>query len=390
MRRSPAFFRYATRLSALSIVLAAAACGDDTSDGGAGTVTEAGAGSDGSASGNDGGAVTADTTSPTIASSYPVGGATGVATTATISADFSEAMAAATLGQASFSLKNGTADVPGEVTSFDNTVAFSPSSDLALNTTYTATITTAATDVAGNALAAAYSWSFTTDATAPVGPSPVRLGAAGKYAILAKSAISNVPTSAVTGNVGLSPAAASYITGFSLTKAGTSWSSPQIVGGVFAADNDPPTPSNLTTAVGNMQTAYTDAAGRPTPQFNDLGAGTIGGLVLTPGLYKWSSSVTIPTDITLSGAANDTWIFQITGDLKMSEAKKMTLIGGARAKNIVWQVAGAVDLGTTSHAEGIVLSQTAITMGTGASINGRLLAQTAVTIASSTVTTPAP
>jgi hypothetical protein len=199
-----------------------------------------------------------------------------------------------------------------------------------------------------------------------------------------------VPTSKITGDLGLSPAAASYITGFPLTKAGTKWTTPEVTGSVFAANDDPPTPSNLTTAIGNMETAYTDAAGRPPPATTNLGAGTIGGLVLAPGLYKWSSSVTIPLDVTLSGARNDVWIFQISGDLTMSAAKQMKLVGGARAKNIVWQVAGAVDFGTTSHAEGIVLSKTAIALGTGASINGRLLAQTAVTIAGNTVTAPTP
>jgi hypothetical protein len=221
-------------------------------------------------------------------------------------------------------------------------------------------------------------------------PAPVLLGTAANYVILAKSAIATVPTSAVTGDLGLSPAAASYITGFSLTRAGVKWTAPQVVGSVFAADNDAPTPTALTTAVADMQTAYTDAAGRPTPDFLNLAAGAIGGLTLAPGLYKWTSTVTIPANVTLAGAADDTWIFQITGDLTMSATKSMTLSGGALAKNIVWQVAGAVDLGATSHAEGVILAKTAITLGAGASINGRLLAQTAVNIASSTVTAPAP
>jgi hypothetical protein len=216
----------------------------------------------------------------------------------------------------------------------------------------------------------------------------VLLGAAGDYVILAQSAISNIPTSKLTGDLGLSPAAASYITGFSLTKAGTRWTAPQVVGGVFAADNDAPTPTALTTAVADMQAAYTDAAGRPTPTFLNLGAGEIGGLTLAPGLYKWTSAVTIPSDVTIEGAPDDVWIFQITGNLIMSAAKSVTLSGGARAENIVWQVAGSVELGTTSHAEGIILSKTDINLGTGASINGRLFAQTAVNLASSTVTAP--
>lgn len=221
-----------------------------------------------------------------------------------------------------------------------------------------------------------------------LGPAPVLLGTASDYAIVAKSAISNVPTSQVTGDLALSPAAASYITGFSLTKAGTSWSSAQVVGMVFAANNDPPTPALLTTAVGDMQTAYTDAAGRKSPDFVNLEGGAIGGLTLEPGLYRWTSTVTIPTDVTLSGGADDVWIFQVTGDLKLSAAKAMILEGGAAPANIFWQVAGAVDLAATSHAEGIVLCKTAIKLQTGSSINGRLLAQTAVNLASATVTAP--
>ena len=221
-----------------------------------------------------------------------------------------------------------------------------------------------------------------------LGPAPVLLGSAEGYAILAKSAVANVPTSVVTGDLGLSPAAASYITGFSLTKAGTRWTSRQVVGDVFAANNDPPTPTTLTTAVADMQTAYVDAAGRKSADFLNLGGGAIGGLTLEPGLYKWTSTVTIPDDVTLAGSADAVWIFQVTGDLKLSADKEMILSGGARPANIFWQVAGEVDLGATSHAEGIVLAKTAITLETGSSINGRLLAQTAVNIAGASVTQP--
>jgi Ice-binding-like len=217
---------------------------------------------------------------------------------------------------------------------------------------------------------------------------PVDLGTAQNYAVLAKTAISNVPTSKVTGDLGLSPAAASYVTGFALTKAGPSWTSKQVVGEVFAADNDAPTPALLTTAVKDMMTAYTDAAGRKLPDFVELGAGAIGGATLTPGLYKWTSTVTIPTDVTLEGDADDVWIFQVSGDLKLAAAQSMILSGGADPANIFWQVTGVAELGTTSHAEGIVLAKTAIKLQTGASINGRLLAQSAVNLAGATVTAP--
>lgn len=226
------------------------------------------------------------------------------------------------------------------------------------------------------------------DPTDGLGPDPVPLGTAGNYVILAKSAISNVPTSLVTGDLGLSPAAASYITGLDLTKAGTKWTSAQVIGSVFAADNDPPTPINLTTAVEDMQAAYTDAAGRVSPSFVNLGEGAIGGLTLAPGLYKWNTTVTIPADVTIAGEAEAVWIFQITGDLEMSAGQKMILGGGAQADNIVWQVAGEVDLGATSHAEGNILAKTAITVETGASVHGRLFAQTSVDIAGAVITAP--
>jgi hypothetical protein len=224
---------------------------------------------------------------------------------------------------------------------------------------------------------------------AGLGPAPVELGTAADFAILAQAAISNVPTSAITGDLGLSPAAASYVTGFELTRAGSRWTSPEVTGSIFAADSDPTTPAELTTAIGDMGTAYVDAENRSNPDFLNLGDGAIGGRTLAPGLYKWTSTVTIPSAVTISGAATDVWIFQITGDLTMAAAQQMTLSGGAQAKNIVWQVAGEVNLGTTAHAEGIILSKTAINLGAGSSINGRLMAQTAVALQSSTVTEPA-
>jgi ice-binding like protein len=219
----------------------------------------------------------------------------------------------------------------------------------------------------------------------------VDLGAAGNYVILAKTGIATVPTSAVTGNLGISPAAATYLTGFALTADPTNVfsTSPQVTGKLYASDYAPPTPSDLTTAVGDMQTAFTDAAGRA-PDVTELGAGNIGGMRIAPGVYKWSTGLLIPTDVTLAGNAEDVWIFQIAQGLTMSSAAHVVLSDGAVARNVFWQVAGLVDFGTTAHSEGIVLTQTSITLQTGASINGRLLAQTAVNISGSAVVQPAP
>src|SRR2546430_472597 len=209
------------------------------------------------------------------------------------------------------------------------------------------------------------------------GPAPVVLGTAGNYVILAKSGISNVPTSAITGNLGLSPAAASLITGFALTlpAGGTSSTSDQVNGNVYASDYASPTPANLITAAGDLQTAYVDAAGRSNPDDTGLAAGNIGGLTLPPGLYKWSTTALIPTEVTVAGRATAYWIFQIAGGLTQSSETNVILTGGALAQNVFWQVKGVVDVGTNADLEGEVLSLTQIKLETGAVAHGRLLAQ---------------
>lgn len=226
-----------------------------------------------------------------------------------------------------------------------------------------------------------------TDSAASEG---VELGMAGDFAILAKSGVSTVPTSAVTGDVGLSPAAATFITGFSLTMSPTDdfATSTQVIGNIYSADYAPPTPSNLTEAVQDMDVAFTDAAGRA-PDTTELGAGDIGGLLIEPGVYKWGTGLLVPTDVILNGSASDVWIFQVAQDFIMSSDTEVLLSGGAQAKNVFWQVDGLVDLGTTAHCVGIILTKTSITMRTGASIDGRLLAQTAVNLEGSTVVEPA-
>jgi hypothetical protein len=224
--------------------------------------------------------------------------------------------------------------------------------------------------------------------------SPVNLGTAGGYVILAKSGISTSPPSRVTGDIAVSPITSTAITGFSLIldSSGQFATSSQVTGKVYAPDYASPTPVNLTTAVGDMQTAYSDAAGRTLPDYTELGAGNIGGMTLGPGLYKWSTGVTIPTDVTLSGGAGAVWIFQIAGNLTVSSATSTILSGGAQARNIFWQVAGGVgvNIGTTAQFDGIILAEAGISMQTGASITGGLYAQTAVTLEANSVTIPTP
>jgi hypothetical protein len=183
--------------------------------------------------------------------------------------------------------------------------------------------------------------------------------------------------------------AATGITGFSLIpdSSGTFSTSTQVTGEVFAADYTEPTPTNLTTAVGDMGTAFTDAAGR-SACVTELGAGNIGGLTLAPGVYSWGTGLLLPADVYLDGSASDVWIFQIAQDLTLASGVAVHLEGGAQARNVFWQVSGQTTLGSSAHLEGVVLCQTAIELDTGASVNGRLMAQTAITLDTSTVVQP--
>ena len=324
---------------------------------------------------------------PTVASTSPAGDATNVDRNGVVEVTFDEAMDPATITASTITLKEGNTAIPGDVTYTGTTATFTATQTLKAGTEYTATVTTGAENLAGTALEDEVVWDFTTvGSTAAL--AEVDLGAAGNYVILAKTAINNSPTSAITGDAGISPAAETYITGMSLTAATGFATSTQLTGKVYAADMAWPTPSNLTTAVDNMITAYNDAAGRPSPDFFELSTGNIGGKTLSPGLYKWTNTVTIPANVTISGGPTDVWIFQIAEDLTVSSAVNVTLSGGALAENIFWQVAGEVTIGTTAHFEGVIMSMTGITLNTGASLNGRALAQTAVILDSNVVTQP--
>ena len=336
-----------------------------------------------------------DTIAPTVSFTDPDDLATRVAVNGSMSATFSEAMDPATITTATFVLRRGTTPVSCAVECAGTVATLYPTRNLAVNTTYTATITTGASDLEGNALAVAKTWRFTTGTritgtSIAKGPGAVSLGTARNFAILSKAGISATGTTRIDGDIGVSPAAATYITGFGLAKdaSGIFATSSLVTRKVYAANYAPPTPANMTTAVGDMEIAYTDAAGRTNPTATELGAGDIGGMTLAPGLYKWSSGLLIPTDVTLSGGANDVWIFQIAQNLTLSNGIHVDLSGGAQAKNIFWQVAGHTTLGTTSVMNGNILCQTRIEMQTGATLNGRALAQTAVTLDASRVTQP--
>ncbi|PIS44933.1 MAG: hypothetical protein COT22_07945 [Ignavibacteria bacterium CG08_land_8_20_14_0_20_37_9] len=212
----------------------------------------------------------------------------------------------------------------------------------------------------------------------------VNLRSTGGFAILAGSLVSNVPTSSITGDIGLSPAARSFITGFGLT---------EVTGTLYAADDVSPAgiSAMLTAAKGDLTTAYNDAAGRTSTDIVLL-SGNIGGLTLTPGLYKSSGSLEISSgDLTFDakGITNAVFIIQIASTLNTTSGRQIILSGGAKASNIFWQVGTSTTLGTTSVFKGTIMADQSISLNTGARVEGRLLARiAAVNLAGNTVVKP--
>ena len=251
---------------------------------------------------------------------------------------------------------------------------FSPTSALALNTLYTATVTTGAKDVAGNALANNYVWTFTT-AASNTSQLVVPLGSSSSFAVLGGSTVTNTGATALTGDMGVSPGTA--ITGFP----------PGTLTGSTHAGN-----ATAATAMNDLTTAYNNAAGRTVGAVTI--AGNIGGLTLTPGLYKSTSSLAISSgDLTLDaqGDPNAVFVFQMASTLTTTSGRAVILAGGAKSTNIFWQVGTSATLGTSSAFKGTLLANQSVTLTTGASLNGRALTRIgAVTLAANSVVLPTP
>jgi tetrahydromethanopterin S-methyltransferase subunit B len=311
-----------------------------------------------------------DTNRPTVIATVPANAATGVAINQTINATFSEPMDPLTISTADLLVTGpGTTPVVGTV-AYDvvsKIATFLPASNLAQNTIYRATITTGVKDLAHNALASNFVWNFATAATT-AGQSPVALGTATTFAVLAGSTVTSTGATAVNGDLGVSP-------GTGLTGAPT-------VNGTTHLGDPAAAQAQL-----DLTTAYNDAAGRTVGAIGV--AGNLGGQTLTPGLYKSTSSLEISSgDLTLDaqGDANAVFIFQMASTLTTTSGRQVILSGGAKAANIFWQVGSSATLGTTSVFKGNILALTSITLTTGATVEGRLLARNgAVTLDSNTV-----
>ena len=309
---------------------------------------------------------------PTVLSVTPIDGAGGVCLNTVPSATFSEAMNPDTITNATFTLTpavTGTVALDGS----GRIATLTPSANLAVSTTYTATITTGAQDTSGNALAENYSWTFTT-ASQPCQP-PVPLGSAANFDVLGGSTITNNgPTIISNGNLGLSPG--SSITGFP----------PGTVAAPGVTDDTNP---DAAQAEADLTNAYNYIAGL---QGGAVLAGDLSGLTITPGLYTNASSVMLSAgNVTLDaqGNSNAVFIFQIGSSFTTLGSTQVILAGGAQAKNIFWQVASSATLGTYSAFQGTIIALDSVTLDTGATLVGRALARNAaVSLDTNMVTGP--
>ncbi|MGA2220618.1 MAG: Ig-like domain-containing protein, partial [Verrucomicrobiia bacterium] len=328
---------------------------------------------------------TPDTTPPTVSSTVPANGASDVSINQTINATFSEDMDPLTISTANFMLTGpGATAVTGTVTyvAAGKIATFTPMSNLAPGTTYTAMITTGAKDLAGNALAADYVWSFSTGTLSNQNQATINLGSASTFAIMATAAISGGGDQ-INGDVGLDPGSAQGIP-------------PSEINGTIHVNDQ---------AIKDAQTAllaaYNDAVSRSVNA--QTLEGNLGGLTKTPGLYVNGSSTGISgtgtggiLTLDAQGDANAVFIFKMASTLVTDPGTSIVLSGGAQAKNVYWQVGSSATLGTTSIFKGNILAFVTITVNNGAAVEGRLFAGSggdasgAVTVQSSTITVPAP
>ena len=207
----------------------------------------------------------------------------------------------------------------------------------------------------------------TQDITMPT----VALAGTSEFALLAGSAITSTGATNITGNLGLSPGTS--IGGFP----------PGIVVGTQQINTNLATQGKL-----DLTAAYNDAAGRTSTDIVTL-SGNIGGLTLTPGLYKSTSSLAISSgDLTFDakGNSNAVFIIQIASSLTTTSGRQVFLKGGASASNIFWQVGSSATFGTTSVFKGTVMAMQSITFNTGATLQGRAMARTGgIVLASNTI-----
>lgn len=346
----------------MALILAATLAGCSGGDGGKDPIL---GGSGVTATGPTGTAT--DVTPPTVTVETPTNQATNVVLNPSVIAVFSESMEPSTINTNNFTLR--TTGLPlgpllgGQVTYnlLTKTATFTPTDNLSPDTNYTATVSNATTDLAGNALVAGARpnpWTFTTGTGLAAGAA--NLGSAASFGIMATSAITNVGNSIINGDVSLDPGTS--MTGFP----------PGVVNGAIHIND-----TVSAQARADLLVAYNFAKGLPPGTTisagQDLGALNPGG-VLAPGTYTSGSTMLVSTPLVLDagGDANAVWTFQIGSSL--TTGANVSLANGAQAKNVFWVPTEDATVGVGTIFHGNIITGRDATCVTGATINGRILA----------------
>ena len=355
---------------------------------------------------------TLSTEAPAVLSTDPTDNETDVAINKTVTAEFNMPMNPVTLTTSTFTLKDGSVTVDGEVTYNGTTASFNPTSDLLPSKTYTATITTGATNMAGTPMAVDYTWDFTT--LTSVLPPEIDLGTASIFGAFGGNAgITNQGVNTVINGAIGTTAASTLITGFHDGLTGDVYTeTPLNVGlvtnGIFTA---PPAPGNATTeaiatlALVDANAAYLSISPASMPGGIDPGAGELGGLTLAPGIYK-SASGTFnisngPLTLDAQGDPNATWVFQTAAGLTVgiagpTGARSINLINGALPKNVFWYVGTAATINGAGGGimVGTIMAYSGVTFSTSGNavqtvLNGRAISLVAsVTMVNTTINVP--
>lgn len=353
-----------------------------------------------------------DTTAPTVTLVSPGVDAFNVALNSDVTATFSEVMNESTLSNSTFTLMQGTTEITGTVTYTGTIATFSPSADLDYNTEYTATITTDATDLAGNGLDSNYVWSFITVQAAVPAPA---LGTASIFGAFGGSAgITNEGLNTVINNGSIGTTGAStLITGFHDGTTGdiyteTTLNEGDVTGRIYTAAPAPGDAASFTIATNGLSdatTAFNSISPASKPGGIDPGAGELGGLTLAPGVYKSASGTFKITngDLTLDaqGDPNAVWIFQTASGLTVgiagpTGARSVNMINGGLPKNVFWYVGSAATINGAGGGVmvGNIIASAQITFSTAGNavqtvLDGRAISLNAsVTMVNTTINVP--
>lgn len=299
--------------------------------------------------------------------------------------------------------------------SYSNKVAlFTPTNELKEGTHYTFTVTNDVKNSENIALKNDHSWSFTTTGTSGVtysdnqngnsdekkneagystpdsmfvdSPSMIDLGKAGMYVILAKEAVNNEADSRITGLIGEGSSSNSTDKESDSIHSAMQSNSDKIF--ILQSNQSDTSSTNINQAIEDMMSAYGDASMQDGDSLTSHKNEHFHNTVLTSGVYEWSDSLHIESDVTLSGSADDVWLFKIGENLSVDENIVFTLTNGAQTENIIWYVEGDVTIGKEAHFEGVILSMNEIMLEKGAKLNGRMFSQTSITLNDNTVTEP--